>query len=251
MVNFVKPGLLGTKLEFANRFANIINRGRIKDATPAEVRHMKKRCHVLYEHLKKVVDRKDYRVLTEAIPGKQEYVINVRLTPRQVSLYRAFLDGIGRESVRLNKRLLSDYHMLSRIWTHPYQLIMHQIAVEKKRGSHFTQWYTWEGKQPLALMFAYKGRSRGHPCRWDANGEAIQGTGKATVQRKSRRLAGEEVEMDGAELPAEYEGWYSRTGLVSEDDRNDFSLSNKLTLLIQIIKKCEEIGDKLYVSVSH
>ncbi|OZC06757.1 hypothetical protein X798_06243 [Onchocerca flexuosa] len=246
MVNFVKPGLLGTKAEFANRFANIINRGRTKDATSVEVRRMKKRCHVLYEHLKNVVDRKDYRVLTEAIPPKQEYVVNVRLTSRQVSLYRAFLDGVGSEGILLSRRLLPDYHVLSRIWTHPYQLIAHQIELEKKR--------LWEDDRDEMADFINDDESE-TPSDVDSDDDIIPlddndqpetNNKSATPARKSRRLAGQDAE-DEKEIIPEYEGWFTKTGLVTEADRNDFSLSNKLMLLVEIIKKSEGIGDKLLV----
>ncbi|VDM36441.1 unnamed protein product [Toxocara canis] len=263
MVNFVKQGLVGTKAEFANRFANIINRGRLKDATASEVRFMKRRCHVLCEHLKGVVQRVDYRVLMEAIPPKQEYVINVRLTPRQVKLYRAFLERVGQDSAGLSKRLLPDYHILSRIWTHPYQLIAHEIIAEKKAS--FFRWYQ-EDKEELddfvddgdetpsvietsdddviALDDVVEGSSNTGRSSSKVNGDML-----TKPIRKSKRLAGEEADevVDGPRTPPEFRGWYAETGLVTDQDENDFSLSNKLTLLVQIIKKCEEIGDKILV----
>lgn len=38
MVSFVKPKLLGTLVEFKNRFVNPINNGQHKDSTEADVR---------------------------------------------------------------------------------------------------------------------------------------------------------------------------------------------------------------------
>lgn len=152
MVNFVKPGLLGTKNEFDIRFNNIISRGQSKEADAYDVRRMKRRCHVLYEHLRGVVQRRGYqvfflliynliniynkylKVLVQTIPPKQEYVIYVRLTNKQCQLYRAYLKIVFSPSEKkTNPQVLRDYYILSRIWTHPFLLILHEKEVEKKR----------------------------------------------------------------------------------------------------------------------
>lgn len=51
MLSFVKPNLLGTRKEFFNRFVNPITNGQHLDSTPADVRLMKRRAHVLHEML--------------------------------------------------------------------------------------------------------------------------------------------------------------------------------------------------------
>jgi SNF2 family DNA or RNA helicase len=67
MVNFVKPNLLGNIQEFRNRFSNIIEKGRSKDADRVHVRAMRHRCHVLYRKLEGVVDRKSHGVIASEV----------------------------------------------------------------------------------------------------------------------------------------------------------------------------------------
>lgn len=100
MVNFVKPNLLGNIKEFKNRFENIINKGKTVDATRQDVLLMRRRCHVLHERLRGILDRRDYTVLKDSLPPKHEYVIMIRLT--QVTFYEILIGKLNSFSPKLN-----------------------------------------------------------------------------------------------------------------------------------------------------
>ena len=88
MVQFVKPNLFGTKLEFLNKFGNPITNGQLIDSTDYDVILMKKRAYVLHTMLEGSVQRLDYTVLESFLPPKYEYVILVPLTKIQIEMYQ-------------------------------------------------------------------------------------------------------------------------------------------------------------------
>lgn len=90
MVDFVKPNLLGTLKEFRNRFVNPIESGQHKDATQGDVIMMKRRAHVLHQMLDECVQRKDFQVIRKFLPAKREYVLSIRLSDEQISLYKRY-----------------------------------------------------------------------------------------------------------------------------------------------------------------
>ncbi len=122
MLNFVKPNLLGTLEEFKNRFVNPINNGQHKDSTDSDVRYMKKRAHVLHELLDGCVQRKDSELMQKLIPKKHEYVIKIRLSEKQIELYRSYLSDVG--SAR--RSLIGDFQIFIKLTSHPW-LVRYRI----------------------------------------------------------------------------------------------------------------------------
>lgn len=88
MVEFVKPRLLGTESEFNNRFVVPITNGQFSDSTEDDIMLMKYRAFILHKLLEGCVQRRDYSVLAEFLPPKQEYVLFIRLSNLQIELYK-------------------------------------------------------------------------------------------------------------------------------------------------------------------
>nr|XP_029720003.1 transcriptional regulator ATRX [Aedes albopictus]XP_029720004.1 transcriptional regulator ATRX [Aedes albopictus] len=128
MVNFIKPSFLGSDREFNNLYANPIKNGQHKDSDSRAIKIMKQRSYVLHNKLSKFVQRREAGVLKEFLPEKFEYVLFVPLTPVQEKMYEVFLQmneyttptGEAGDAAKGKKfKLLADYTSLRKIWTHP------------------------------------------------------------------------------------------------------------------------------------
>lgn len=90
MVQFIKPYLLGTMKEFRNRFLNPIQNSQYIDSTPQDIEMMKGRSYILHTLRDGCIQRAGLSVLKEFLPPKTEFVLFIRLTSLQASLYKVW-----------------------------------------------------------------------------------------------------------------------------------------------------------------
>ncbi|XP_064934068.1 transcriptional regulator ATRX isoform X2 [Columba livia] len=280
MVNFIKENLLGSIKEFRNRFINPIQNGQCADSTPADVRVMKKRAHILYEMLAGCVQRKDYTALTKFLPPKYEYVLEVRMTPIQCKLYQYYLDhltgvGGGNEGGRgkAGAKLFQDFQMLSRIWTHPWCLQLDYISKENKgyfdedSMDDFIASDSDETSMSLSSDdYAKKKKSKGKKvkkeCSSSGSGsdndvEVIKvwnsrsrGGGEGNVEELGNNPPSVAKSDEGKATSSSNPGspapdWYK--DFVTDADAEVLEHSGKMVLLFEILRMAEEIGDKVLV----
>ncbi|KAF6036346.1 ATRX [Bugula neritina] len=181
---------------------------------------MKKRAHVLHEMLAGCVQRKDYSALIKFLPPKYEYILGVKLGELQVKTVPAISRHVKRRQIRCERKLFQDFQILGRVWTHPMMLELYR---QRKSENSFID---------------------------DETSEATPST--SHNEDGSDILVRDSDDSQGSWRPSK-KNFHShqRRGVtwwkeeVKDIKMNDISLGYKFVLLLEILKKCEEIGDKV------
>ncbi|XP_035480151.2 transcriptional regulator ATRX-like isoform X2 [Scophthalmus maximus] len=240
MVNFIKRNLLGSLGEFRNRFINPIQNGQCADSTPKDVRIMKKRAHVLHAMLAGCVQRRDYSELTQFLPPKHEYVLAVRLSPLQYTLYRYYLDHVTRVvtnggQMKIGANLFKDFQALGRIWTHPWCLQLNVMSKEKKG------YFAKKAQVKAAALLRNEEVTRAKSGQIENKGTEGNNPNNGTMVITDASKAAPAAEGETASV----EGWYE--SLVSESDAKVLQHSGKMVLLFEILRMAEGLDDKVLV----
>ncbi|KAG7158745.1 Transcriptional regulator ATRX-like 1, partial [Homarus americanus] len=247
MIQFVKPNLLGTKKEFMNRFVNPIEQGQCVDAMPRDVRRMKRRAHILHNMLEGCVQRFDYTVLKPFLPPKLEFVVSVQLSDIQRQLYQYYLDNLAQGGPkRQGSGLFVDFGALSRVWTHPKVL---ELAVRR----------SLDDEEDMDDFI----------CDDTSTSESSDDERSRKKKKKGKKKKEEESEIEEevvegeTEIPGPIHGltesgkvkvdWWKKVleDIIGDDFDDEFfdklEHSGKLVLLLDIVRECTSIGDKVLV----
>ena len=263
MVDFVKPKLLGSFNEFKNRFVNPIQNGQHSDSTDRDVRVMKKRSYILSDLLKGCMQRLDYNVLMPYLQPKHEYVLCICLTEFQKKLYTFYLQNyaqagqIGAEGkLEGGKKggLFYDVQNLSRVWNHPYILLMAKHREDEKR--------MFDDDDEDLKEFVVEGSDEEEEAKSTSEDDISDNSDHKPIPPKPTRAStrstarSEELvagldEAKRDELASD-KGWWNQfldpdCEEPPEIQLKKLSLGSKMILLMDILKEAETVGDKVLV----
>ncbi|XP_065088175.1 transcriptional regulator ATRX homolog isoform X2 [Ochlerotatus camptorhynchus] len=209
MVSFVKPAYLGNEREFNENYAKPIKDGQHKDSNVADIRFMKMKSFILHKHLASFVQRKEFSVLEGFLPEKFEYVLYVPLTPVQEDLYEQYLKRNPFRKDVGGRNLLEDYTFMRKIWTHP-------IVLER----------AWENAMKKKYGIKEKRRAARRVRGFDSSSE-------------------DDDDNDADNARSITNVWWKQ--MISKDDFESLFPSNKMLLLFEILRMCQEHGEKCLI----
>lgn len=91
LVDFVSPRFLGDRKQFDREYAQQIQRGQYKHASPEDIRNGIGRALELQRKLKQVLLRRYKSDVAQELPAKKQYLVSVRLGEEQEKAYNQVL----------------------------------------------------------------------------------------------------------------------------------------------------------------
>ena len=263
MVHFVKPNLMGTRKEFMNRFVNPIVNGQHTDSTERDIRMMKKRSFILNDLLKGCMQRLDYNVLVPYLMPKLEYVLTIQLGELQKTLYKYYLENfarmgqIGPDGKLMGGKkggLFYDVQNLSRIWNHPYILLLSKMRKDLKDENDSS------GEEGSLKDFIYDDSDEETEETTEESDDSDDDSDDSDAPKKKKKAAPKKratradkpddlVTLEDKQVVQKMSGggaWWNQF-LADDQDLDDLVLGSKMILLMDILKECAMIGDKILV----
>lgn len=244
MLSFVKPNLLGTAIEFRNRFVHPIINGQYDDSNDYDVKLMKKRIHILHKLLDGCVQRCDYAALTKFLPPKHEFVISVKLSEVQMKMYECYLENLtsAKQDAKIcGRSLFVDFNNLRCIWTHPYicHVSFKRAEIRKLFKDDDEEDETFINDESLS-----EASTKSSETTSDEDHLLMKiDMDKRSYKTRSRKGNDDEEEEESEKEDTEKKQWYHE--FITEADKYNLELSGKMVLLMEILKECERIGDKI------
>ncbi|KAI4248683.1 MAG: hypothetical protein LQ352_005859 [Teloschistes flavicans] len=214
LIEWIAPGYLGKRDEFAFRYEEPIEQGLYCDSTQQEWRRGITRLELFKREVGPKVHRADISVLASRLKGKSEFVIKVVPTELQRKLYQIFVESMKE-------------HLLG-------------VAVQSLQAAL----WTWVSKLRLVCN---------HPSCFYENLTEQKSGSKKKSKRARPAIEGDVKENDEANEDADLHLSESivRQQLEVFNDLtvplDSITLAYKMTLVLQIVELCKLAGDKVLI----
>lgn len=242
MVDFVRPSYLGTKHEFSNLFERPIQNGQCIDSTPADIRLMRYRAHVLHNKLEGFVQRRGFQVLKKSLPEKNEHVILVRLTQFQKGLYCKFMQCFKDAGAGgwCSTNPLKAFAVGCKIWNHPD--ILYEVLQQRETDV--------DTDLDIPELSSKTGLKKQAPNSLGTTTASGAGTSAADVIPKSNGISSFEEKLENMSYQEKVNQILSfewaRENMRNYSQRK-LSNGGKMVLLFHIIDESVKHGDKILV----
>lgn len=226
MVSFVKSNLLGEEDDFKRYFRDPISRGQYSDSTGEEVQFMKRRAYVLHQLLSTCVQRFDYFVLRPYLPSKTEFVLNIRLSEIQTTLYSYYLDH--RVTHGLHK-VLQDFSQLRLIWNHPG--LLHRLEEEVKKE--------------IPKNKSKKSNKKNVIAEEDKENLFDGSIPTDIIEDDQSQSDVPKMNADDCDMEPLGADWFKE--ILPYNDKDRIEYSTKMIVLFTMLDKCDEYNEKLII----